>query len=267
MRFNGFQRNDSSLLYVVVSDVHVPYQDQNACDAVGELMKDIRPDGVVINGDFWDLLELSKHARGAVAQLEGTRIQASTDACNVQLDDWMAAAGPQCTHNHFIDGNHEHRLDRWMKTGDNAVWLGDEATDIGKRLRLADRGFVYHKGYPDAYCRLGRLIVTHGRWTNKYAAAKHLDAYGHAIMVGHCHTPQMFYGSALNKQKAGYVNGHLADVDSPAMGYAGKPNSWCQGFALVQVEGNGRTFHVQQIQFANGSFYYGGRRYGRKAGR
>lgn len=262
-----FQRNDTSLLYTVVSDVHVKYQDRNACDAVGELMHDIKPDGLVINGDYMDLIEVSRHAQGSVAELEGLRIKDSFKEGNAQLDRWMAAAGPQCTHNHFIDGNHEDRLRRWMQSGDNAVWLDDEGTDIGKRLRLEARGFVYHKGYPEAYCRLGRLLVTHGRWTNKYAAAKHLDAYGHAIMVGHCHTPQLFYGSALGKQKAGYVTGHLADIDSPAMKYAGKPNAWCQGFALVQVEGNGHTFHVTQVQFANGSFYYGGRRYGRRAGR
>ena len=259
-----FQRNDTSLLYTVVSDVHVPYQDQHACDAVGELMRDIQPDGLVINGDFWDLIEVSKHARGSVAELEGLRIKNSTKACNDQLDAWLSAAGPQCKHNHFVDGNHESRLHRWMTTGDNAVWLDDDATDIGKRLKLEERNFVYHRGYPDAYCRLGRLIVTHGRWTNKYCAAKHMDAYGHAIMVGHAHTPQMFYGSALNKQKAGYVNGHLADVESRAMKYAGKPNAWCSGFALVQVEPN-KTFHVTQINFAAGTFYYGGRRYGRKS--
>lgn len=261
-----FERNDDAKVYVVVSDVHVPYQDRSACDAVGALMSELRPNGLVINGDYLDLLEVSRHSSGAVAQLEGLRISKSFDEGRAQLDRWMKAGGPQMTDNKFIDGNHEHRLDRWMSSGDNAVWLGDEATNIGKRLGLAERGFVYASGYPKAHAKLGHLLVTHGRWCNKYAAATHLDRYGHAIMVGHVHTPQMFYGSALGKQKAGYVNGHLADVGSPAMSYAPVPNSWCQGFSVVTVEPN-KTFHVAQVQFADGAFYYGGRRYGRGAKR
>lgn len=261
-----FKRNDASKLYVVVSDVHVPYNDHAACDAVGELMQELKPDGLVINGDYLDLIEVSKHASASVAQLEGLRIVETFNAGNAQLDKWLKAGGPTCTDNHYIDGNHEDRLRRWMGAGDNAVWLGDDATNIGARLHLKDRGFVYHEGYPEAYVKLGHLLITHGRWCNIYAARTHMDRYGHAILIGHVHTPQMFYGSALNKQKAGYALGHLADENSKAMGYAPKPNAWCKGFGVVQVEAD-KTFHVTQIQFARGAFYYGGRRFGRPARR
>jgi len=259
-----FERNDGVKVYVVVGDVHVPYQDQRACDAVGALMADLRPDGLVVNGDYLDLLEVSRHSSASVAQLEGLRISKSFDGGNLQLDRWLKAA-PSLKDNHFVDGNHEDRLRRWMTTGDNAVWLGDESTDIGKRLRFAERGFVYHAGYPKASVKLGHLLVTHGRWCNKYAAATHLDRYGHAILVNHVHSPQMHYGSALDKQKAAWVNGHLADIDSPAMSYAPAPNPWCLGFSVVYVEPN-KTFHVTPVQFADGAFYFGGRRYG-KGGR
>jgi hypothetical protein len=242
----------------------VPFNDQPACDAVGDLMADIRPDGLVINGDFLDLMEVSRHASASVAQLEGMRISKSFDAGNVQLDKWMKAAGPQCKNNHFIDGNHCDRLRRWMNSGDNAVWLGDEATDIGKRLKLKERGFVYHQGYPTAHVFLGHLLVTHGRFCGQYPANTHMVRYGHSILHGHTHVPQLVYGSALNKQKAGYSTGHLADVNSVAMSYAPRPNAWSSGFATVIVEPN-KTFHVTLVNFADGAFYYGGRRYGRPA--
>jgi hypothetical protein len=258
-----FERNDEAEVFIVVGDVHVPYQDPAACAAVGDLMRDLRPDGLVINGDYLDLLEVSRHSSGAVAQLEGLRIAKSFDAGNEQLDRWLKAGGPQMRKNAFVDGNHEHRLDRWMASGDNSVWLDDPSTDIGARLRFRERGFVHHKGYPKASAKLGHLLVTHGRWTNKYAAATHMERYGHAILVNHVHAPGMHYGSALGKQKAGFVNGHLADPDSPAMSYAPVPNSWCQGFAVVVVEPN-KTFHCDLVRFADGAFYYAGRRYGRK---
>jgi predicted phosphodiesterase len=248
-------------IYVVMSDVHIPYQSVAGCRAVCDLMKDLQPDGIVLNGDILDLIELSRHSSASVAKLEGRRINASFKAANKQLDEWQAAAGPQCTDNHFIDGNHEDRLARWLATGDNAVWIGDEATDIGLRLGLAARGFQYHKGYPEAHIRLGHLVVTHGRWTSKYAAATHLDRYRKSVLVGHCHTPGVHYGPGLDNQQVGIVTGHLADINSEAMKYAPVPNSWRQGFAVVALEPNG-LFHVQPVNFVEGCFYFGGKKYG-----
>lgn len=257
-----FTRNDDSKVYVVVSDVHVPYQSKEANAAVCDLMRDIRPDGLVVDGDFLDLIEVSRHATASVAQLEGLRISKSFDAGNDQLDDYFDAGGPQMKDNHFIDGNHEDRLRRWIASGDNAVWLGDESVSIAKRLRFKERGVVYHEGYPKAHVKLGHLLITHGRWCNKYAAATHMDRYGHAVLVGHVHASGMHRGSALEKQKAGYVQGHMGDANSVAMSYAPVPNNWSQGFSIVTVEKNG-NFHVQLVDFVDGAFYYGGRRYGR----
>lgn len=153
------------------------------------------------------------------------------------------------------------RLSRWMQSGDNAVWLGDEATSISQRLHLDDRSFVYHPNYPEGYVKLGHLIVTHGKWCGKYAAAVHLDRYRHSVLIGHVHTPQAFYGSGFEKQQAGFSTGHLADESSPALAYAPKPNAWRKGAAVVHVDPNG-SYHVQLVNFVDGSFYFGGKRYG-----
>jgi len=252
----------SKKTYVIVSDVHVPSHSVPAVQAVGALMRDIKPDGLIVNGDFLDLIELSKHATASVAQLEGLRITKVFEEGNKLLDYWQTCAGPQCKDNRFIDGNHEDRLRRWIEKGDNAVWLGDEGVSIEGRLHFEDRGFMYCKGYPKAYTKLGHLVVTHGRWCGKYAAAIHLDRYRHSVMVGHVHTPGTFYGPGLEKQQVGIVTGHLADITKPALGYASVPNSWQLGFAVVHVEAN-KSFHLCPLNFVDGAFYYGGKRYGR----
>lgn len=248
--------------YLVISDVHVPSHNVSAVNAVCDLAKDLQPSGLVINGDFLDLIELSKHSKASVAQLEGLRIAEVFKRANGVLDQLQKACGPQAQENYMIDGNHEDRLRRWIESGDNSVWLGDEATSIAKRLRLKDRNIAYREGYPKAYVKLGHLMITHGRWCGKYAAAVHLDRYRTSVLVGHVHTPGAFYASGFEKQQAGFVTGHLADASLPALSYAPVPNSWSNGFAVVTVEPNG-NFHVELKTFVEGAFYYAGKRYGK----
>jgi predicted phosphodiesterase len=250
-------------LYVVLSDVHIPYHDEDALEAVCGLMKDLSPHGLVLNGDFLDLLELSRHSAGSVAKLEGRRVSTTFSEARRILNMLQEAAGAGCIDNHFIDGNHEDRVGRWLSAGDNGVFADDLSVDITSRLDLKDRGFKHHAGYPDAGVSLGKLWVTHGRFTNKYHAAKMLDYYRHSVMYGHTHVPQTHCASALHGQQVAYGTGYLADERSEAMSYAPKPNAWVKGFALVYVWPD-ESFNAQVLNFWRGQFAYGGKVYGRR---
>lgn len=248
-------------VYVVVSDVHVPYHDPVCLKAVCDLIKDVKPHGFVINGDFLDLAEISKHSRGSLAQLEGKRIADTFDAANSVLDYYDDAL-QGARDKHFTAGNHEYRLQRWLETGDNAVFAGDAGVSIPHRLGLEKRGYVYRPDYPNAYVKLGHLVVTHGITCQKHAAAGHLDRYHHSVLVGHTHTSQSFHASTFNSQQGGYCAGHMANPKSEAMKYAPVPNRWVQGFAVVTVEPND-NFHCQLVNFVDGVAYFGARRYGK----
>lgn len=254
---------DGVKVYLVATDVHVPYHCPIALGAFCDLVRDLQPDGLVLGGDFLDLIEVSRHASSSVAQLEGLRISKSFEEGRKVLDRIVQAGGAGMTERYFLDGNHEDRLARWVKAGDNAVWLGDEGTSIAHRLGLKDRGFTYVEGYPEAKVYLGKLAITHGIWTNKFHANAHLDRFKHSVMYGHTHVPQMHYGSSLKNKVAAYGLGHMADPKSPAMSYAPTPNAWCQGFGVVYVRKSGE-FNVQQIQLWDGTFFYGNRQYGRR---
>lgn len=246
--------------YVVVSDVHVPYQDPVCCAAVGQLLRDLAPTGLIVNGDFLDFYELSRYNSNSVAAMEGKRIVDTFAAGNKQLDEWLALAGPQCRDNHFLDGNHEGRLKDWLRSGNNSAFLDDDSLDIGHRLRFKERNVTYHRG-EHSQLMLGNLIITHGRWCNKYHAAKHLDEFRHSVLYGHTHAPQTYSASAYQTQQVATGTGHLADPESPACEYAPKPNRWMQGFALVHVRPDGLS-HAVPLNFFNKRFHYAGRDYG-----
>lgn len=253
--------------HVVVSDVHVPYHDVTCCDAVADLMDDLRPDGLVIAGDFLDFEEVSSHNAGSLKKLEGKRIRTTYDKGNELLDQWDTAAGPQCTEKHLLDGNHEDRVNRWLASGDHAVFTGDDSVDIAKRLLLEDRGYEYHSGSEDepACVELGHLLVTHGLYTNKFHAQRHLDEYRKSVLYGHTHSPQTVFGSAWGHQQVAVGLGYLGRENAPCFNYKKKPRRWAQGFALVHVHRD-KTFNIVPLNFWNGQVIYGNRAYGKRRG-
>lgn len=249
-------------VYLVASDAHVPAHDAACTDAVAALLSDLQPDGLVLAGDFVDLEEISRYDQGSILKRGGKRLSDGFAVANAILDQWDAAAGPNCTEKDYIDGNHEERMAKWLARGDNGVFAGDDSVDLDKRLRLRERGYRHHAG-EDAAVSLGHLIVTHGRWCNKYHANKHLEEFRHSVLYGHTHSPQTIYASAYGAQQVAIGIGHLADPDSPAMSYARRPNRWAQGCAVVYVHTSG-DFHVTPLNFWRGQVIYGNRAYGRR---
>lgn len=246
--------------YLVCSDVHVPGHSTAVMDAFMAIGRDISADGVVVAGDYLDLNEVSRHSAGSVANLEGRRVADSFTAGREMLK--RIAHEIDCTDNYYVDGNHEDRIRRWLHAGDNAVWMGNAAMEIDKALELRDLGFQYREGWPEAHVQLGHLIVTHGRFTNKYHAAKHIDTWRCAVMYGHTHRPQLAYAPGFKSQQVAIGLGHCADPDGDAMSYAPTPNDWCNGFGLVSVRASG-VFHAEQINFYEDVTSFGGQLYGR----
>jgi predicted phosphodiesterase len=247
--------------HLVLSDIHVPYEDKAVNAAVREFARDLKPHGVTFNGDAIDLLEISRHSQASVAKLEGRRFGYTFDKANEYIDALADAAGSQCDEWHWVAGNHERRIDTWLASGDNAVFIGEPGFSVAERLHFDRRGMVDHGPYPEAGVKLGHLLVTHGQWTGQYAAAKHFREYGCPVLVGHVHTPGMYYGSGYDTQRAAWVAGMLGDMDSAAMDYKKPPRSWAHGFAVVHVRKSG-AFQCQLHNFWDKTLFVGGKQYG-----
>jgi predicted phosphodiesterase len=250
--------------HVVLSDIHVPYQDRRAQEIVCQVVEDLKPDGLIVNGDGLDFFELSRHNRGSVALLEGKRIKKTWDeglAFRAELD---SAAGSGCKRKEWLEGNHENRLYRWIRTDENAVFIDDEGVSIPHRLALAPNGWIYKAGYPKkAHAFLGKLLVTHGRYCGKYPAARHLEKYQTSCLVGHTHTVQTYHGSTWGGQRMAHCAGFLADENSEAMEYADEANNWIKNFTVVHVQASGE-FQIVPCTIIKGRLIFNDREYPRK---
>jgi len=255
----------SDTRWLVLSDIHVPYHFEPLMAAALELARDVKFDGCILNGDVLDLIEITHHNAGSVKALEGKRI-AHTFAAGNRLLDRLDDALPPKAEKFFLAGNHEDRWDRWIASGDNAVWADDEVNSIPGRLHLEDRGWEWRGNYPEAHVMLGKLLVTHGQWAGMHCAKKHLDEYQTSCLVGHTHTDQTHHASTWEGQRVCHCAGYMGDPTKESFDYKKRPRRWVQGFTVVTVARDG-AFWIQPIRWWDGKFVFGAQTYPKKARR
>ncbi len=246
--------------YLVTNDNHYPYHDPE-CEAVARAIgRDLKPTGLVINGDWLDLFEISSHNKGSAGKLENRRVSETYAQGDAGIERYLNDLGCDNGENYFNFGNHEDRLRRWLMTGDNIVWLGDDAVNIPKRLKLRERGFIVQEDPMGQACRLGHLLIIHGHLTNEHHAKKMLYKYGHSVMYGHTHTHQVFMASALGTKRISMSIGYMGLRSAIAFDYASEPDTWVHQIAAVSVRPSG-VFNIDPITIWQGVAFFGGRKY------
>jgi hypothetical protein len=98
----------------------------------------------------------------------------------------------------------------------------------------------------------GKLSFTHGRYTGKYHAWKHLDIYGESIMYGHTHDLQRHTKTFNGGQTiSAWSLGCLKDIESDEDWLGGKLTNWNHSFAIVDVYKN-NNYTVQIVEIIKG---------------
>lgn len=258
---------------VVFNDAHVPHHNRPLFAAMLDVIADVDADFVVANGDVFDLAEFSRHEKGS-AQFYARHLLSETKRVGNKVFDELDAA--MCAGKRrrkirrlrkrrmFIGGNHEARLAKFIASGDNVVFSGDEDMDLAKWFRFRARGWEWDLDYPDAGVWAGKLLITHGQFVGKACAKKHLDEYQCSVLVGHTHTDQTYHGSTYEAQRVGDCNGAMADFDADVFRYKRRPRNWVNSFRVVTVRLSG-DFSIEPVRFVNGLCSYGGKTYGKRA--
>lgn len=243
-------------MWVVISDVHIPAENQDLMNAVFNLLKDYKHQikGFIIAGDFLDCYGFSTHSLNQV-QPEGYSMELEYELGNMYLDQ-IDNILPEAV-KIFTNGNHEDRYNRYFKNVNTNV-LKDITPSPKEALKLKERGYQVLENWKEDSFRIGNLEVFHGQYLNANAIKTHMNKAGGSVMYGHSHR----VGSLHDNGASGFNIGWLGNPDHDFFKYASRFEraSWVNGFAVVyELENNG--FQVNQITCQNNKFMFGGKLY------
>jgi predicted phosphodiesterase len=217
----------------IISDLHIPYHSDQACEAaVGKLL-DNNCDGLLINGDYCDFYSISRYQKDPEARSFGDELR----MCREGLE-WLRSQFPKARIV-FKLGNHEERWDAfiWQRAPE---LYSIESCRIHELLKLSSMGIEIVADQRPVM--IGKLPVLHGHELQKGISAPVNPARGaflrslHTLAVGHSHRtsthvePDMF-----GREVAVWSVGCLCALN-PEYNRFAKSN---HGFAFVSIGSDG----------------------------
>lgn len=245
--------------FLILSDLHIPYEDKVLVNKVLAWVRTQELAGVILNGDVLDCESIS-----SFLSLEEVPLEDEIELGNEFLDDLDAAVRVRNpgAKRVFHAGNHEARLDTYLaKNASKLKGLtdkyGDRVLSIPHLLKLRERGWEY-KSYREVTRLVGELYVEHGSVVSRHSgmtAKSTQERLGGSVIVGHVHRVGEFNKVDRNGFHEAYEQGCLC-VTSPSYLNEASAN-WSQGFAIVDVYGE-NDFWVSIVKVKNGKFLVDG---------
>jgi len=235
------------------TDIHWTHRDERAVEVAMKAQAYFQPHHAVIGGDLADCGPFSSHPKID-----------KTD----QVDDWIRDELEPCQlflnyvqdntleHTSFVEGNHEHRVERVAANGGKA-WKA--VYPLVSPRHLFPRGrkdFTYipfsgQRNPLSGFCMVAPDVrVVHGWAANKYAANKHLElSRTQSIIYNHAHRRQEHSTRDpwTNRQIFSMCAGCLCNLE-PFYGHNGAPSDWSHGFWVGYVDKHHRQFYPVTIE-------------------
>ncbi len=192
---------------IVLSDIHIPYEDKDAVEIAISYMKDNTPDHIVLNGDIADFYTVSsydKYTRNRPTLQD--EIEAVISFLR-RLRDLFPDAKIS-----FLEGNHETRLRKYIQKNADAFTELDALT-LPKLFKVEEVQVDYYG--PSEPLEIGKLLITHGELCRKAAgstARGHRDKYNSSILVGHIHRGSVAFQRVKDGQHIMIENPCLCDM-------------------------------------------------------
>ena len=229
---------------LLVPDTHRPYHDERAWQTMLKAARHFKPNVAIVLGDFADFYQISAHDKDPGRK---ESYDDEIEDVNRGLDE-LEAATP-IAERYFIAGNHEYRLERYLRT--NAPQLHSRIR-IEKELRLEERGWHYTP-YQESL-RVGKLYLTHDEGNaGATAHEKARASFESCVAIGHTHRMAISYrGTAKGSSNFGAMFGWLGSVDKIDYTHRVKAQQWQHGFGIGYLLKSG-VVHVQAVPIVNGT--------------
>jgi predicted phosphodiesterase len=237
-------------LIVSLSDLHVPYQDVQVVNSAIKMVRALKPDRVILNGDIADFFQLS---RFNTASERMSSLQAEIDEAN-QIRRRVRAAAPDATIDETL-GNHDSRIVTYVEQNAGAL-KSLRALEPRHLFKYDELGINWH---PGAGFRLrDDFIVKHGTLIRGEAGATakaEFMASGLNGISGHTHRLAAYRKSGYQPRQWN-EQGCLCRLDPDYI--VGAPN-WTQGCVVIELSKTATW--VTEVPYADGKLRFGGKGY------
>ena len=242
-----------SLRFIAWPDTHIPQHDPSAVDVAAQVVEWWSPELLVILGDFLDCTPVSHWLKNKRKTTEGLRLRDDFNAGNRLLDKITKSIN----HLVYLEGNHEDWIWDAIEANPEFEGLIDLSLGLKFEARRANHK-VTHLRYGKCY-KQGHLTFTHGIYTGKHHAARHVEAYGRNVIYGHLHDVQTHVKVCpidVNEKHMGISMGCLCNKNPQFM--ENKPNNWCHCVGVGEFRADG-GFNVYPVVICNGVASFGGK--------
>jgi predicted phosphodiesterase len=236
---------------LLVPDCHIPYEDPEAFAVMMAAARELRPDTIVILGDFADFLSVSSHDRRPKEL--GLQLRDEVEAVKMRLAELDSLGA---TRKVYCSGNHERRAERMAAR--NAPAFAD-LVRVEDLFGLAARGWEWHPYRQHA--TIGKLHVVHDTGdAGPYAHARSGAAFESSVVIGHTHRlATSYFGSARGERHVAAMLGWLGSAEAASyMAPIKVTRTWQHGFGVSYVEPDG-VAHLQAVPIIGGRCVLEGR--------
>lgn len=242
--------NGSLLLWA--SDVHIPIHHDPAVRLMCEAAEWAGVTHNIAGGDVLDLHIFSKHKQDPERLRRHPDLLSEVEPGRWYLD-WLATR--PC---HYIMGNHEDRLKRYLAEPEQAGLWGNDAVALATLAKFPKGIQVHPQG---GEVRLGNLVMEHLDALLKNStggpnpAGRILTlAPDQSTLGGHVHRISQMRRTSFDKYgikrtRAAWTMGHMS-MEEHHHDYVSKNPNWQMGFGLIRVfwEGDSPRWNVYQVE-------------------
>ena len=254
-------------------DIHsgelAPLHDLKAIAIATEIIKEIKPDRIIMLGDMLDLPDWSTHF------VRSPEFYFTTQPSLDWLASWIKELRPYCKEMVYIEGNHEKRMiDSIVQNTIQAYGIKPAnepdvppIVSVPYMLGLHKIGVEYIGNYPHGEFYINdNLVCIHGNKVGPKSGQsimKMLDSPRISVIQGHVHRLEMGHKTVWSHGQPKIYQavslGTLARIDGIVPG-AGTRYNWQQGFGVVEYDND--RFQIDSIGIYDGKAIFKGKFYG-----
>jgi predicted phosphodiesterase len=232
---------------LILSDLHFPFQDNDAIVGALKYGKEKGVDSIYINGDMLDFYQLSFHEKDPRKTSIKTELEMGREFFAMLRRDF-----PECAI-YYIQGNHENRMERYLRVKAPEL-LDVEEFRLDVLLRMAEYGVV-EVPYTSK-CYFGKLLVEHGdkmRGSGGVNPARTLSLnFKRPTLCGHFHRTSSSNSVVYDDDNIMcWSTGCLCELEPSYMPL----NNHNHGAAIVEVDHLTGRFKVENFIIINGRVY------------